>query len=1234
MFRKLFTLKMLTFIIVFSLAQALPGWTNQYKIVSEGKIEYVANEVLIKLRPGSAGSQRPSAEVENQIRAILRDVKIPQQIEEARPVFNLSPVVLGKAARTHTAFYRLAEEKLANIYRLQFAENIDVRETVQKLRQHPEVEYAEPNYLARACVIPNDSLFSQQWALNNTGQYFLPDADIDAPEAWDIETGDTTIIIGILDTGVDYLHPDLAANVVSSGRDFVNGDDDAMDDNGHGTHVAGIAAAVANNQRGIAGVAWHAKILPVKVLNSKGMGTYSNIADGVIWAVEQGAKIINLSLGGYAESYILKDALETAYSQAVIIAAAGNDGIEYDDLGHSFYPASWHFVLGVGATDVRLDPQTGSYRESRASFSNYGVNANVYAPGVNILSTFPEFHPLRHSYKPLAGTSMAAPIVSGVAALLRSHFPDWSNELLRGQIINTAVGFDEGVQVNAFNALSTVISPRVELYSTTVLDTLPGGDSDGQPDAGETVELILEFENSWGPAYDVQVTLKPHSLEDTAFVTILDSVAELGNLSAYAHANNATNPFLVQIKSTTPNNQEVYLDYHLTAQGDYQTEGNFKLTIQRGTEVGGVLSENTVWSSNYLYIVTANVLVPEGIRLTIEPGTEIWFANDRYLRVDGELVAIGTENEPIIFTSNDPNAAPGSYQGIKFTDSAVDAQFDSSGNYLSGSTIQYAEIKYAGQVPPGGDGGAIFVESASPYLAHNYVHDNNWGGIVLVSSSARVEYNLISSNYGLGGLRLHSFSGLARYNTLRGNHTDRAGGIYVDYSDGRIEYNLIVGNYSADTDGGGGMFVSGSNAQIRYNVLSQNRNESRGGAVSFAYEDRSTFEYNTVVNNYGGIVLYSSQPVIRYNNILHNHRAGFPYEIEQYIPFSGLSSLDVNAIRNYWGTSDSDSLSKWIWDFYDDFDLGKVNADSAASEPIPRAPGFLHRVDITPPSPIGSETVQFNLTFSTPMDIQTQPRVTFGVAEPYTQHRISGDWVDSLHWQGEYQVTVMTGDGINYLRVADARSKNGLKIPDDHWFSFVINAMGASSVDFTAEARDGYVELEWSSPGLEELLGYNMYRFEQINDTTFSDTIQINENLITDTTYQDTRIENGKVYFYMYTAVRTDFKESDFSNAVSVTAISGLNHATELPRKFARRPNYPNPFNPITTIAYDLPRAVHVKLIIYDVLGRKVATLVDREQPAGRYRLVWNAAGASSGIYFYSLQAGDFKQIRKMVLLR
>lgn len=266
----------------------------------------------------------------------------------------------------------------------------EVRTSIDELLGQPGVIYAEPNYFVEMTdIIPNDPGWGNQYNLTA----------IRAPAGWELNTGEVWVTIAIIDSGVDISHPDLFVRILP-GHDFVNNDSDPQDDNGHGTHVAAIAAASTNNAVGIAGVNWGANILPIKVLNVSGNGTYANVANGIIWATDQGAQVINLSLGGASPSFVLSDAVNYAYNHGVtLVASSGNAG------AHAvLYPAAYPAVIAVGATDSS---------NSWAGFSNYGSEIDVVAPGVNIYSAYPG-----GGYGYRSGTSMSTPHVSGLAAIL------------------------------------------------------------------------------------------------------------------------------------------------------------------------------------------------------------------------------------------------------------------------------------------------------------------------------------------------------------------------------------------------------------------------------------------------------------------------------------------------------------------------------------------------------------------------------------------------------------------------------------------------------------------------------------------------------------------------------------------------------------------------------------------------------------------------------------------------
>lgn len=291
-------------------------------------------------------------------------------------------------------------------------------ETIARLLARGDVEFATPNHLITAMGDPNDPFFSFQWSLKQFG-----DVDIDATDAWDTYAGGSNITIAIIDSGVDLDHPDLQASIVP-GYDFVNDDSVPDDDNGHGTHVAGIAAAVGNNGVGIAGISWRAGIMPLKILNAGGSGNTFDLSDAVHYAVDNGARVINLSVGAQGTKWPCNwPEVDAAFNYAVshgvlLVVAAGNGGQSNVNC-----PGAYDQVMAVGSTDSG---------DERSSFSNYGPRLDIAAPGSFIYSTVPG------GYGYNSGTSMATPHVAGLAALLWSLAPSLTDSQIRDLIQNTA----------------------------------------------------------------------------------------------------------------------------------------------------------------------------------------------------------------------------------------------------------------------------------------------------------------------------------------------------------------------------------------------------------------------------------------------------------------------------------------------------------------------------------------------------------------------------------------------------------------------------------------------------------------------------------------------------------------------------------------------------------------------------------------------------------------------------
>ena len=319
---------------------------------------------------------------------------------------------------------------------------------LERLRRAPSVQYAEPNYIVTTAILPDDPMFPDQYALRNTGQSGgTPGADVSAEAAWSQTTGSRSVVVAVIDTGVDYKHPDLAQNIYVNpgeipgngidddhngfvddvhGWDFVNNDNDPMDDHFHGTHCAGIIGAVGNNGVGTAGVNWQVSIMPLKFLSAAGSGTTSDAVKAIEYATAMGVNVMSNSWGGGGFSQTLQDAITAAGEHDILfVAAAGNDAM---DVGlEQFYPAAFGLpnMLTVAATD-RFD--------ALASFSNYSATlVHLGAPGVAILSTLPGGR-----YGLLSGTSMACPHVAGAAALVLSHFPGSAPPFVKQQLMDGA----------------------------------------------------------------------------------------------------------------------------------------------------------------------------------------------------------------------------------------------------------------------------------------------------------------------------------------------------------------------------------------------------------------------------------------------------------------------------------------------------------------------------------------------------------------------------------------------------------------------------------------------------------------------------------------------------------------------------------------------------------------------------------------------------------------------------
>ncbi len=397
---------------------------------------------------------------------------------------NVTEQQLGEVIKIYNAKI-LRRVKAINLYVLKVPRG-EEDAIIAGLSKNQLIEDASRDYVTQIFASVNDQLYGQQWALKNTGQPSpdagTPNADINAEPAWDITQGDG-VKVGIVDSGINENHPDLAGKVIAA-KTFMT--DSIEDQLGHGTHVAGIIAANTNNGIGVAGVCPKCQLIIAKTQGDdpKGTGTLAALAEGITWVTDQGAMVINASLGSYQTEPPLQNAVTYAMSKGVIfVSAAGNDNADKQS-----YPAAYAGVISVASTDNK---------DKKSNFSNFGSWVKVAAPGSNIMSTMPthpyglqETHPgINTDYGVISGTSMASPIVAGVVALLVGSTHAASRDAVIGRLYDTADKIEgtgswwERGRVNAAKALEGAQARRPGQPNTYCISTENECDSAATPTA-------------------------------------------------------------------------------------------------------------------------------------------------------------------------------------------------------------------------------------------------------------------------------------------------------------------------------------------------------------------------------------------------------------------------------------------------------------------------------------------------------------------------------------------------------------------------------------------------------------------------------------------------------------------------------------------------------------------------------------------------------------------------------
>jgi subtilisin family serine protease len=1071
------------------------------------RMNFVPNQILIKFKD--------SLTVTNGSRIKAVGVNSVDRILQAHGVTSLEKLFPAVQKPVRIRMMKSPQGKdisiprIDNIYKVSIPEPTlkdsiptNIFQVIEELKALSEVEYVEPNYIysidnmqpngpvltaddvqklrashAKASMNsfePNDPLYSQQW--------YIP--AVKADSVWQQTTGDSTQVIAILDTGVDWNHPDLknkiwinpkpnitpdVNGVVNDirGWDYINNDNNPMDDNSHGTHVAGIAAAETNNGIGIAGVCPNAKIMPVKVFQSSGQGDAATIAKGINYAATHGATVINMSFGSYSRSLAMEDALVNAYATCVLVAAAGNDNFPIGpgkstqcnekNPGSPFYPAALSYVLGVQAPEACFS----NYDPDGSTFSAYTdlLNYEMKAPGTNILSTVPN-----GNYRIYQGTSMASPIVAGIAALYRSMRPDESQELLFGNLINSISTY-----VDIQKALSVVPVPQLAVVTYSIADTLDGN-KNGLPDAGETIDIKVTVRNTWGLATDVKVGIAFKEYEDTISATIITPETSAGSISTYATQSNIL-PLRLKLSRNIADGRSIGFILK-TWYGDHlgMISQPIVINVENGTELSGVVDTILTLTPDKQWLVNSSFKIGKNGILILKPGTKL--TNKKGIVIFGKVEGLGTPDSMIVITG--PGGFVGGYYGMNCSCNFSNSIFKDLNQGFQIDSISFNKCQFENT-----SSDYLFCSSNLTLKENHFTGINAsllvWGGCKIMDRNSIVDSHLLgSSSYG------------------------------TDF--GPSTYDVFKYNNFSDIDGY--IYQSG---------------------IKLLFGCNSNFDGNKIGNNYIG-----------FNQVRNIYNV------------SGTSSI-IKIPYQYWGSTDKNKIKLMNWDFWNNSLLPIIDYDPILSAPSDSAHAIVWKVLVNGKDaqdeavdPVGVGKQRFDVYFNRPMDKSVVPELSFGVRYPYNQQSANenGSWsTDGLIYTAFKTIKLTTGDGINRIRVASAKETNGwnFEIPvEDMRFNFVISAASSSSLDFMATPGLGKVKLEWNNNNLEDGLGYNMYRMENINDSTLTTPTLINSALITDTLYTDFTVIPNKKYYYYYKIVRTDLSETDSSKVVSATPLTAV----------------------------------------------------------------------------------------------
>lgn len=1198
----------------------------------------------------------------------------------AQAVFNQCQAQqVEKLFKNHKPLKKVDTIGLDRIYQVQVDDNMSITEMCKSLNRLPEVEYAEPVYVCHPEAVPNDPFYSRQ--------YFLP--QIKAEAAWDIAKGDSNIIIGIVDTGVDWDHPDLASIIWRNpneaengsdsdnngfvddirGWDFVTGqggsaaegedgdrrDNDPMDFNGHGTHCSGLAAGATNNATGIASISWGCRIMPLRVgyenSSGDGVGFSSWMAEAFVYATDNGASVVSLSFENGGQ--VIRDAARYAHKNGVVVVtSAGNGDNEEKGGGINNLP----FVVKVAAVDRN---------DNKAWYSTYGDWITVSAPGGNhrpgLYSTY-----FNDRYFYASGTSMASPLTAGLVGLVKSFHPDWTPSRLIFQVVDTADDIDNknpaypgkmGTgRINALRALTETVTavPKMKLLSYSVLDQVTGN-GNGVVDIGETVQIAVNLQNSWATGYNIVVALE---VDDWA-VKVTKGSANFGtvygieDIDQMNNTSNADDPFEMKIDSLALPHR---VKAKIVISGDEGYRQEYAFTMAVNPSILYVDDAEIDISSYYIraldnlgYSFERWSHQYKGVPINLtDYSTVIWNcewtfpsldATDRlviqnYLNNGGSLFLSGQDIgwdlcEPITGDENEYTRSSGAsktfYENYLHTEYLLDDSEYSSLEGVAGDPI--SENLHFDVEQPNRAADEQFPDEINPFNGGISIFDypNNNSGAVRFAGDYRVVYLAFGGYEAIMDSAARQILMTRTLNWLNGLsvfHTplDDTENTTADYEvqavikssvkpikkaelywdeDGELPLAHKITMEAIDDTTYQAYIPAQSGGKIMYTIFAQNE-------AGFY----NSYEFNSFRVGQDQI-----PPTITNVSPVPNTLDRFgPWSCQ--LQITDNMSIDTSAVWLYYGQKEQtlDSL--------------KMN----------RLTGSIFLAEIPASADYGDTLVYY----AKARDVAASPNYTeseqyeFVIGFDDFEDQTLRSWINENGWGSD---STKAHSGVFAATESPYRnlgpSENAalqLKAPLDLSASENTLLTFWQQYSFHRNNAYGYFEASVDSGQTWDVL----HQVTGIRRTWGQVVLSLNEyagnpHLLIRFRTESSSAANDRFLGWLIddVQIRTGIPQ----------AISSGNGSVEIPDNFVLLQNYPNPFNPATKISFGLPKAAHISLKIYNLLGREVKTLVDSKQPAGHQQVVWdgtNNAGLllSSGIYFYQLKTESFLQTRKMMWMK